>query len=137
MALIMVVDNERDACRLMQRVLARLGHEVRVFFEAKTARRWLEHHEPDLLILDIKLKDDDGLSILRLLRPHRPAVKVIVITGFPSVETAHEARRLGIEDYLVKPVELEELEYHVNMALKKRASVQGRSRKEKNVYEEP
>lgn len=124
MALIMVVDDEKDACRLMQRVLARLGHEVHAFYEVKSARRWLEDHEPDLVLLDIKLKDDDGLSILRLLRPHRPAVKVIVVTGFPSAETAQEARRLGIEDYLVKPVELEDLEYHVNMALKKRASVQ-------------
>ncbi|MGQ9668895.1 MAG: response regulator [Desulfosoma sp.] len=124
MALIMVVDDEKDACRLMLRVLARLGHEVHAFYEVKSASRWLEDHEPDLVLLDIKLKDDDGLSILRLLRPHRPAVKVIVITGFPSAETAQEARRLGIEDYLVKPVELEDLEYSVNMALEKRASVQ-------------
>lgn len=124
MALIMVVDDEKDACRLMQRVLGRLGHEVHAFYDVKSARRWLEDHEPDLVLLDIKLKDDDGLSILRLLRPHRSAVKVIIITGFPSAETAQEARRLGIEDYLVKPVELEDLEYYVNRALEKRASVQ-------------
>lgn len=123
MALIMVVDDEKDACRLMQRVLAGLGHEVHAFCQADSARRWLEDHEPDLVLLDIKLKDDDGLSILRLLRPHRPAVKVIIITGFPSAETAQEARRLGIEDYLVKPVELEELEHRVNMVLEKRVSV--------------
>ncbi|ROQ90750.1 response regulator [Desulfosoma caldarium] len=123
MALIMVLDDEMDACRLMQRVLARLGHEVEAFSQANSARRWLEDHEPDLVLLDMKLKDDDGLSILRLLRAQRPEVGVIIITGFPSAETAKEASQMGIDDYLVKPVELEELEHRVKMVLEKRMLV--------------
>ncbi|MEJ5349290.1 MAG: response regulator [Desulfosoma sp.] len=120
MALIMVLDDEKDACRLMQRVLVRLGHEVHTFCDASTARRWLEDHDPDLALLDIKLKDDDGLSVLRFLRAHKPRVRVMIITGFPSAETAQEARRLATEDYLVKPVELDELEYRVRKVLENR-----------------
>ncbi|MBC7358531.1 MAG: response regulator [Desulfacinum sp.] len=117
MALILVLDDEKDACRLMQRVLSALGHRVQVFSRSAEARAWLEDNEPDLALLDIKLREDNGLSVLRLLRSRWPAAKVIMITGFPSAETAREATRLGIEDYLVKPVEIEELEYRVNKAL--------------------
>lgn len=117
MALIMVLDDERDACRLMQRILTKLGHDVQVFCRADDARLWLEDHEPDLALLDIKLKDDDGLSVLEFLRAHWPAAKVIMITGYPSAETARQATLLGIEDYLIKPVEIAELEDRVGKAL--------------------
>lgn len=119
MALIMVLDDERDACRLMRRILSRLGHQVQVFCRADEARRWLETSQPDLALLDIKLKEDNGLSILKFLRAHRPAVKVIMITGYPSAETTREALRLGVEDCLIKPVEIEDLESSVDKALAK------------------
>lgn len=119
MALIMVLDDERDACRLMRRILSRLGHQVQVFCRADEARRWLETSQPDLALLDIKLKEDNGLSILKFLRAHRPAVKVIMITGYPSAETTREALRLGVEDCLIKPVEIEELESRVDKVLAK------------------
>ncbi|WP_084057199.1 response regulator [Desulfacinum hydrothermale] len=120
MARILVLDDEKDACRLMQRVLSAMGHQVLVFTGSAEARAWLEDNEPDLALLDIKLREDNGLSVLRLLRSRWPAAKVIMITGFPSAETAREATRLGIEDYLVKPVEIEDLEYRVNSALGER-----------------
>jgi DNA-binding NtrC family response regulator len=121
MALIMVLDDERDACRLMLRILSRLGHRVQEFCRADEARRWLETAEPDLALLDIKLKDDNGLSVLKFLRAHRPAVKVIMITGYPSSETSQEAFRLGVEDYLIKPVEIADLESRVDKVLGKRS----------------
>lgn len=119
MALIMVLDDEKDACRLMLRILTRLGHEVQVFCRADEARQWLETREPDLALLDIKLKEDNGLCFLKFLRTRWPAVKVIMITGYPSSETAQEAARLGIEDYLIKPLEIEDLESRVDKALGK------------------
>lgn len=121
MALIMVLDDEKDACRLMLRILTRLGHHVQVFSRAEEARMWLETSEPDLALLDIKLKGDNGLSILKFIRAHRPGVKVLMITGYPSSETAQEAVRLGIEGYLIKPVEIEDLESRVAELLKKNA----------------
>ncbi|MEJ5365215.1 MAG: response regulator [Desulfosoma sp.] len=121
MALIMVLDDERDACRLMQRILSRLGHRVQAFCRADEARRWLETSQPDLAVLDIKLKEDNGLSVLKFLRTHRPSVKVIMITGYPSAQTTQEALRLGVEDYLIKPVEIEDLESRVDKALEKRS----------------
>ncbi len=103
----------------MRRILSRLGHQVQVFCRADEARRWLETSQPDLALLDIKLKEDNGLSILKFLRAHRPAVKVIMITGYPSAETTREALRLGVEDCLIKPVEIEELESRVDKVLAK------------------
>lgn len=125
MALIMVLDDEKDACRLMLRILTRLGHEVQGFCRADEARRWLETAEPDLALLDIKLREENGLSVLKFIRAHRPAVKVIMITGYPSAESAQEAVRLGVEDYLIKPVEIEDLESRVNKALGPRSGRKG------------
>ncbi len=110
-----------DAGRLMLRILTRLGHDVRVFCRADEARQWLKTSEPDLALLDIKLKEDNGLSFLKFLRAQWPAVKVIMVTGYPSSETAQEAVRLGIEDYLIKPLEIEDLESRVRKALEKRS----------------
>ncbi len=117
MAVILVLDDEKDACRLMKRVLGRLGHEVQVFTRSDEARRWLEDHEADLALLDIKLREDNGLSILRWIRTKYPRTKVIMITGYPSAETTREASALGIEEYLVKPFEIGELELSVKKAL--------------------
>lgn len=117
MGLILVLDDELDACRLMQRVLTLRGHEVHAFTDHEEAARWVEAHEPDLALVDIKLKGTDGIDFLRRLRLARSGTKVIMITGYPSRETADEAQTMGVEDYLVKPLEIDELEDRVKRAL--------------------
>jgi len=117
MSLILVVDDERDACLLLQRVLSGSGHEVHALDDAREAIRWLQTHEPDLALLDIKLRGGDGITVLEHLRRDHAHTKVMMITGYPSVETASKALELGIDDYLVKPLEIDELEERVNKAL--------------------
>jgi DNA-binding response OmpR family regulator len=117
MSLILVVDDELDACLLMQRVLSGSGHEVYALQDPREAMVWLQTHEPDLALLDIKLRGGDGISVLEHLRRSHTHTKVMMITGYPSVETASRALELGIDDYLVKPLEIDELEQRVNKAL--------------------
>lgn len=118
MGLIMVLDDEQDSCRLIQRVLYGSGHEVQTFTDGNEALHWLESHEPDLAILDIKLRRPDGIQILEHMRRRKCRAKVLMITGHPSVETAQRAFQHGIEDYMVKPIEIDELEERVNRALR-------------------
>jgi two-component system response regulator RegA len=118
MALILVVDDEKDACRLVERILSASGHQVHGFTEAAAAMQWLEERRPDLAILDIKLQAADGISLLEALRKREPLMKVIMITGYPSVETASKAQLLGVEDYMVKPLEIDEFEKRVNKVLR-------------------
>ncbi|MDY6910166.1 MAG: response regulator [Thermodesulfobacteriota bacterium] len=117
MATILVIDDERDACTLIRRVLTALGHETHVFTDHDAALKWLEGNPVDLVLLDIKLQHVDGISVLETIRKRQPDIKVIMITGYPSVDTVKKALDLGIEDYLVKPIEIHELEERVSKAL--------------------
>jgi len=117
MSRILVVDDEHDACSLLQRILSVYGHEVFTFTEVPKALAWLENHVPQLALVDIKMPEMDGIRLLRRIRLQHPSIKVIMITGYPSAETANEARQLGIADYLIKPVEIDELEERIQRAL--------------------
>ena len=117
MSLILVVDDEQDACLLMQRVLSASGHEVHTMNDAQMAMEWLQTHVPDLALLDIKLRGADGIRILEHIRQHCVHTKVLMITGYPSVEMANKALNLGIDDYLVKPIDIDELEERVKKVM--------------------
>lgn len=117
MGTVLVLDDEQDGCTLIQRVLSTSGHEVYGFTDGEAALQWVESHEPDLAIVDIKLRGMDGIHVLEHLRRKGCRTKVIMITGHPSVETTRRALEHGVEDYLVKPIEIDELEERVNRAL--------------------
>jgi len=70
----------------------------------------LEHQAFDLVLLDIRMPDLDGVTVLRHIRSRHPATPVIMITGYPTIDTAVECTKLGAEDYLVKPFRLSDLE---------------------------
>lgn len=117
MAKIMVLDDEEDICQLVERVLVECGHEVTTFTGAAESMKWLRSNKPDLALLDFKLRGMDGLSVLEYIRQNFPEIKAIMITGKPSPEVKVKAIELGLEDYLVKPLEISILEYHVNKVL--------------------
>jgi DNA-binding NtrC family response regulator len=118
MALILVVDDELDAGRLLERVLTASGHRVVALAERDQALLWLQSRTPDLVLLDIKIRGGSGMSVLQHLHEHLPETKVIIITGHPSVETRSKAQQYGVKEYWAKPIELDELEKRVNELLK-------------------
>jgi|WetSurMetagenome_2_1015567.scaffolds.fasta_scaffold02958_2 DNA-binding NtrC family response regulator len=117
MALILVVDDEQDACTMVHRILAAKGHEVVTFTEGQRALLWLERYRPHLTVLDLKLPGMDGIALLRLIRENDPRAKVVILTAYPSAESASEALRLGAAKYLIKPIEIDELETNVEDVL--------------------
>lgn len=117
MGLILVVDDEQDGGRLVQRVLSASGHRVVSMTDPEQAMNWLQTNTPDLVLLDIKLRGKSGISVLEYLHQNFPAVKVVMVTGCPSAETRNKAREFGVQDYLIKPIELDELENRVNKLL--------------------
>jgi two-component system, response regulator RegA len=118
MALILVVDDELDAGRLLERVLAASGHRVVALADRDQALAWLRSRTPDLVLLDIKIRGGSGMSVLQHLHEHLPETKVVIITGYPSVETRSKAQQYGVMEYWTKPIELDELEKRVNELLK-------------------
>jgi len=104
-----IVDDEEIVCRRLSKVLAGEGFEVESFM---TGRSFLERmmQEPfDIVFLDMRLPDLDGLEILARVKRLRTETEVIIVTGHQSVSTAVEAMRNGAFHYVAKPVNLEEI----------------------------
>jgi ActR/RegA family two-component response regulator len=100
MAAILVLDDEPDAVVLIQRVLKRKGHEVFVFTEEEQAIAFVRSRPVDLAILDIKLKKMSGIEVLEALKKINPAMHAMMLTGFPTLETAKRAVSLGADNEL-------------------------------------
>lgn len=117
MADILALDDMEDAVNLIRRILSRLGHSVHVFSDEEAAIRFASGHTIDLAILDIKLKKMSGVDVLEELKKIQPAMKAIMLTGYPTMETAKASLHLGASDYCVKPIDNDELESKVTQAL--------------------
>jgi len=117
MANILVLDDVADAVTLIQKILGRKGHHVVGFTDEEPAIAHASLQDVDLLILDIKLKKLSGIEVLQEIRKSKPAVKAIMLTGYPTLETARQAKELGAQDYCIKPIEKEELEGKVAQVL--------------------
>ena len=113
MSKIIVLDDVSDAGNLVRRILERLGHEVWSFTEEEEAIEFAGKIAPELAILDIKLKKMTGVEVLEELKKVAPNIKVIMLTGYPTLETARESVRLGASEYCVKPIDKAELEAKV------------------------
>ncbi len=113
MAVILVLDDVQDAGILIQRILSRKGHEVHPFTEEEEALAFARAHRVDLAILDMKLKKMSGIDVLEELKAIAPALKVMMLTGYPTLETARQSLRLGAVEYCVKPIDKDELENKV------------------------
>jgi DNA-binding NtrC family response regulator len=117
MAIILAIDDMEDAANLIRRILKRLGHEVSAFSDEEEAIKFAADHTIDLAILDIKLKKMNGVEVLAELKQINPQMKAIMLTGYPTMETAKASLKLGVSDYCVKPIDNDELEAKVTKAL--------------------
>jgi len=122
MSHIMVLDDVEDAGAMIKRILERKGHSVAVFTEEQEALDYVRNQELEIAILDIKLKKISGVEVLKQIKEARPEVDVLMLTGYPTLETAREAMGYGAREYLVKPIDKNELEEKVHTILKDRES---------------
>ncbi len=113
MAQILVLDDVQDAVVLIKKILTKQGHTVHTFTEEEEAIGYIGSNHVDLAILDIKLKKMSGIQVLEQMKKQSPAMKVIMLTGYPTIETAREAIELGAGEYCVKPIDKRELEEKV------------------------
>jgi CheY-like chemotaxis protein len=101
---ILVVDDEDIVCRSYERVLGNAGFEVEKAHNGAEALATIGKRDYDVMLADLRMPGMDGLQIVRKLRQTHPKMPVIVITGYPSQDTLQEAARLGVTEYLTKPV---------------------------------
>lgn len=100
---ILVIDDDRSARMLLERVLTRAGHQVLLVDTAGEGLEALRQGGFDLLVTDKNLPDVDGLELLRRARETNPGLQVILMTGFPTAETRSHAQELGVHSYITKP----------------------------------
>ena len=101
---VLVVDDEEIVRLSHIRTLASVHCNVEVVPDGNEALRVMEQRPADVVLLDLRMPGMDGMSVLKALKQRWPETEVVIITGYPTVETAKEAVRLGAYDYLTKPV---------------------------------
>lgn len=103
-AKVLVVDDD-DMVRLShQRSLQSVRCDVEAARDGDQALCAMEHKQFDVVLLDVRMPGRDGISVLKEMRKRWPESQVVIITGYPNVDGAKEAVRLGAYDYLAKPV---------------------------------
>ncbi|MBL7177792.1 MAG: sigma-54-dependent Fis family transcriptional regulator [Desulfobacteraceae bacterium] len=120
---ILIIDDEQiicDGCRL---ALSDQGYSVDYRKKGKVGLQAIMKDAYDLILLDMKLPDMDGMEILRAVRKERPGIYIIVMTGYSTVQNAVEAMKLGAFDYLSKPFTDDELVLAVERAIEKKLLV--------------
>ncbi len=106
---VLVVDDDADVRALLKDLLSEEGYKPRI---AKTGAEALEavaKDLPDLVMMDVKLPDQDGLGVLKTLKREHPELEVIVMTAFGGSSTAIKAMEQGAYDYVTKPFEIDDL----------------------------
>lgn len=119
---VLVVEDEARLRELLVRVLPGWGFEVAAARSAEEALRLAAADPPDVVVLDLNLPGEGGLEFFRKLRQRWPRVQAIVQTGFGSVESAQEAIRLEVVEFLTKPSSLGELERALDRAMRRLAT---------------
>jgi DNA-binding NtrC family response regulator len=120
MAKILVLDDVVDAAHLTKRILVENGHQVKAFTDEDEALDFIRKNEVDLAILDIRLKRMTGVEVLAELKKIQPQIQVMMLTGYPTIETAQASLQLGASEYCVKPIDTDELEEKVEKILQSR-----------------
>jgi DNA-binding NtrC family response regulator len=111
MALLLIIDEERDSCVLMKRVLIRDGYSVATFTRSGDALKWLEDHSPDLSIVSAGKHGETAKELLGLLKEAGvEGTDIVLSAGAGALAEVRKAFSGVVRDVLVKPVDLENLE---------------------------
>jgi two-component system, NtrC family, response regulator HydG len=114
---ILVIDDDRDICLLLNRFLSRRGYEVIEMFTGKKALAWLDSNQPNLVMCDYRLGDMDAVEMLSSIKNKYPDIPVIIITGYSDMRTAVKVMKMGAYDYITKPLLPDEIIHTIQLAI--------------------
>lgn len=101
---VLVVDDDEGVRGSYLRSLESISRDIAAASDGDEALQTMEQSPFDVVLLDMRMPGQDGMSVLRTIKQKWPESEVVVITGYPSVAGAKEALRLGAYDYVAKPV---------------------------------
>lgn len=115
---ILVVDDDADVCEMLKDFLSEQNYRVITLNSAEALRATLEEHSPDLVLLDIGLPGEDGLSLARYVREHYD-VGIIMVSGAGDTVDRIIGLEIGADDYVAKPFDLRELHARIKSVLRR------------------
>jgi DNA-binding NtrC family response regulator len=117
---ILIVDDDAQVVRHLEYLLRAEGYQVAGAHNAAEVRRTIRVFFPDVVLLDLKLPDANGLALMKEIREIHPSARYLIMTAYGSIRSAVEATRLGASDYMTKPVDIDELLISLRNAMRER-----------------
>lgn len=106
---ILLIDDEPIVCERLKPSLEKVGFEVEAHTDSQTAIDRLAETKFDVVVTDVKMRGPDGMDVLHFVKQHYPSTKVVIITGFATIETARQAMKSGAVDFFAKPFKVRQL----------------------------
>jgi DNA-binding NtrC family response regulator len=106
---VIILDDESIVCERLEPVLEKVGFYVETYTESQAVIDRCAEEYFDVLVTDLKMRKPDGLDVMNFVKQQSPSTKVVVITGFATVETAKEAMKGGAVDFIAKPFKISKL----------------------------
>jgi DNA-binding NtrC family response regulator len=106
---VLLLDDEPIVCERLGPALEKIGFYVESYTEGQKVVDRVMEETFDVLVTDLKMQKPDGLEVMDFVRRHSPATKVIIITGFATVDTAVETLKGGAVDFIAKPFKIRTL----------------------------
>lgn len=106
---VLVLDDEEIVCARLKPALEKDGYRVETFTDSRKAMQRLEEKFFDIVVTDLRMADLDGMELFRRVKDRWPATKVIIISGFATVDVTREAFQAGVRDVIAKPFKIGQL----------------------------
>lgn len=123
---LLLVDDETEFLETLLKRMRRRNVNVNGVGSGEEALTWLADHDTDVVILDVRMAGMDGIETLKAIKRDHPLVEVIMLTGHASMEVAIEGMQVGAFDYLMKPMDMDDLLYKAEDAFKKKVIHEGK-----------
>lgn len=133
---VLLVDDEKDYIDTLLKRLEKRNLNIKGVESGEKALAWLKNNPVDVVLLDVRMAGMDGIQVLRKIKEDYPLVEVIMLTGHASTEVAIEGMELGAFDYLMKPVDFDELLYKLQDANKKKVIQEEKIKGMKEIVKE-
>ena len=123
MSNLLIVDDEQSYRQLLSLVFESEGHTLRTAINGREALKILETEAADLIVSDVRMPDMDGIALLRAAKELYPDIGMVLMTAFATVEAARDAFKLGVDDFIQKPFDVEELKAIIKRTLEKQVII--------------
>ena len=124
---ILVVDDERTIVDIISKMLEKWGYNPVQAYSGEEALEKIKKVPIDMVITDLMMPKMDGFSLISRILENNINMVIIVLTGFPSIDSAVQAIKAGASDYMVKPVQTEELKFKIDRCIERRNLIKSKS----------